>query len=296
LLVSIVTPSYQQGAFLERTLESVSRQSGAIEHIVMDGGSMDGSVEILQRWSDRISFSTGPDDGQTAAINAGMAIARGEILGYLNSDDVYYDGAVAAAVAAFARDPSADVVYGMADRIDSNDRVVGAYPTEEWSLDRLKLVCFLCQPAVFFRRRVLEQFGAFDPRLRYCMDYEYWLRLGMRGARFVHIPMRLAASRVHVDTKTARWPEQNHAEINDMLQERIGTVPDNWLWNYAYAVLDEHGLVRATSRGYMARVALLSLAAAVRWNGFPSLSLLRTVASCFVMRHSIVPHEILRNA
>ena len=81
--------------------------------------------------------------------------------------------------------------------IDADDRVIGAYPTEEWSIERLKLVCFLCQPAVFFRRRVIERFGPFDARLNYCMDYEYWLRLGMRGARFVHIPMRLAASRLH---------------------------------------------------------------------------------------------------
>jgi hypothetical protein len=97
VLVSVITPSYQQGRFIERTLESVWRQNrgtlaGAIEHIVMDGGSTDGTVEILERWGDRISFSTGPDGGQAAAINAGMAMARGGILAYLNSDDVYYDG------------------------------------------------------------------------------------------------------------------------------------------------------------------------------------------------------------
>ena len=79
--------------------------------------------------------------------------------------------------------------------ITPDDRIVGAYPTEEWSMERLKLVCFLCQPAVFFRRRIIERFGPFDARLNYCMDYEYWLRLGLRGARFVHIPTRLAAIR-----------------------------------------------------------------------------------------------------
>src|SRR5205814_1489965 len=156
-------PSLQQGRFIERTLESVRRQNAPVEHIVMDGGSTDGTVEILERWSDRISFTTGPDGGQTAAINTGLAVSRGEIVGDLNSDDVYRDGAVAAAVAAFARDPSADVVYGDADHVDAEDRLIGAYPTEEWSLDRLKLVCFLCQPAVFLRRRVLQRFGMFDP-------------------------------------------------------------------------------------------------------------------------------------
>src|SRR6185295_4006787 len=124
------------------------------------------------------------------------------ILAYLNSDDVYYDGAVGAALEAFRRDPSADVVYGDADFIDADDRVIGRYPTEEWSLERLKLVCFLCQPAVFFRRRVLDELGPFDARFQHCMDYEYWLRLGIRGRRFRHIPVRLAASRVHGSTKT----------------------------------------------------------------------------------------------
>jgi glycosyltransferase involved in cell wall biosynthesis len=288
VLVSIVTPSYQQGSFIERTLQSVARQDGDVEHIVMDGGSSDGTVAILERWRDRISFSSGRDGGQTAAINAGIARARGEILGYLNSDDVYYEGAVAAAVEAFERDPEADVVYGDAVHIDADDRMVGAYPTEEWSMERLKLVCFLCQPAVFFRRRVIEQFGPFDARLHYCMDYEYWLRLGMRGARFVHIPARLAASRVHDATKTRTRPREACTETNGMLRERIGYVPDNWLWNYAHAVLDGRGVVRSTDRGYLLRAALLTTAAAFRWNGFPSMSLLRGTGSWFIHGSSFV--------
>ncbi|HYM62435.1 MAG TPA: glycosyltransferase family 2 protein [Thermoanaerobaculia bacterium] len=301
VIVSVITPSLQQGRFIERTLESVWRQSrgplaGAVEHIVMDGGSTDGTAEILERWRDRISYSTGPDSGQTAAINAGMAMARGEILAYLNSDDVYYDGALAAAVAAFDSDPAADVVYGDADHIDADDRVIRSYPTEEWSIERLKLVCFLCQPAVFFRRSVVERFGLFDARLNHCMDYEYWLRLGLRGLRFVHLPVRLAASRLHAAAKTLRSPREVHAEINDMLKECIGTIPDNWLSNYAYAVLDGRGLARATSRDYLARVALLSVGAAIRWNGFPSISLLRTLAWSFLHRASTVPPEVARDA
>jgi glycosyltransferase involved in cell wall biosynthesis len=296
VLVSIVTPSYQQGRFIERTLQSAARQGAGVEHIVMDGGSTDGTVAILERWRDRISFSSGRDGGQTAAINAGIARARGEVLGYLNSDDVYYDGAVAAAVEAFERDPSADVVYGDAVHIDAGDRIIGTYPTEEWSIERLKLVCFLCQPAVFFRRRVIERFGPFDARLNYCMDYEYWLRLGMGGARFVHIPMRLAASRVHKATKTRTQPRQVHTEINNMLRERIGSVPDNWLWNYAHAVLDARGVARSTDRSYLFRAAMLTAIAAFRWNGFPSMSLLRGTGSWFVHGSSFVTREIERDA
>ncbi|MCU1349001.1 MAG: hypothetical protein JWO56_2031, partial [Acidobacteria bacterium] len=249
-LVSIVTPSFQQGAFIERTLESIRLQdrgtlAGKIEHIVMDGGSTDGTVAILERWRDRISFWSAPDGGQTDAINRGLAKARGGILAYLNSDDIYYEGAVAAALEAFDRDPTADVVYGDADHIDVDDRVLGSYPTEEWSAARLKLVCFLCQPAVFFRRRVVERFGPFDAKLDYCMDYEYWLRLAMGGARFVRIPARLAGSRLHKDTKTLGSPVEVHTEINEMFRERIGTIPDNWLSNYAHAVLDGRGVPRS---------------------------------------------------
>lgn len=292
MLVSIVTPSYQQARFIERTLESVARQGGDVEHIVMDGGSTDGTIAILERWRDRISFSSGRDGGQTAAINVGIARARGEVLAYLNSDDVYYDGAVAAAVEVFERDPSADVVYGDAVHIDADDRVTGSYPVEDWSLERLKLVCFLCQPAVFFRRRVIERFGPFDAGLHYCMDYEYWLRLGMRGARFVHIPARLAASRVHAATKTRMRPAEAHTEINNMLRERIGYVPDNWLWNYAHAVLDARGIARSADRSYLFRAALLTAAAAFRWNGFPSISLLRGTGSWFVHGSSFVTRRV----
>ncbi len=293
-LVSIVTPSLQQGRFIERTLESVARQSegalaGRIEHIVMDGGSTDGTLQVLERWRGRLAFSTGRDAGQTSAINAGLAVARGEILGYLNSDDVYYDGAIAAAVAAFEENPAADVVYGDADHIDADDRLIAPYPTEEWSPERLKLVCFLCQPAVFFRRSVIERFGPFDAKLHHCMDYEYWLRLARGGARFVHIPVKLAASRLHAATKTLGSTRQVHIEINDMLRKHVGTIPDNWLSNYAHAVLDGRGIPRGTGAWYLFRVALLSIAAAFRWNGLPSISLMRRIASWFIHRSSAMP-------
>jgi glycosyltransferase involved in cell wall biosynthesis len=277
-LVSVVTPSLQQGAFLERTIESVARQRG-VEHIVMDGGSTDGTLAILERWRGRITFHSGRDGGQTAAINAGLVIARGDVLAYLNSDDVYDDGAVDAALDAFARDPAADVVYGNANCIDAEDRVIGAYPTEAWSLDRLKVTCFLCQPAVFFRRRVLERFGPFDAALAYCMDYEYWLRLALGGARFVHVDETLAASRLHRDAKTFRAPLAVHEEINGMLRTRLGAVPDNWLWNYAHAVLDERGVARTRDRNYLLRVSALTVAAALRWNGMPSMPMLRMLVA-----------------
>src|SRR6185369_13244385 len=128
--------------------------------------------------------------------------------------------------------------------IDADDRVIGLYPTEEWSPERLKLICFLCQPAVFLRRRVVERFGTFDERLRYCMDYEYWLRLAAGGARFVHVPIKLAGSRLHASSKTVARTRDAHAEVNGMLRRLLGSVPDNWLSNYAYVTLDGKGVPR----------------------------------------------------
>ena len=253
----------------------------------MDGGSTDGTVAILERWSDRIAFSSGPDRGQTDAINAGLARTRGAILGYLNSDDVLYPGAVAAAVAAFEADPEVDVVYGDADFIDDADRVLEPYPTEGWSMERLTRICFLCQPAVFFRRRVLERFGPFSERLHHCMDYEYWLRLAMGGARFAHLPVKLAGSRLHAGAKTVRLRAQGHVEVLGMLRERLGEVPDNWLSNYAYARLDARGIARGNGAMYLARIAALTLFAAFRWNGIPSLSLLRAIASSLIRRRFV---------
>jgi glycosyltransferase involved in cell wall biosynthesis len=290
--VSVITPSFQQGRFLERTLESVARQrSGAVtvEHIVMDGGSTDGTIAILERWRDRIVFRSGPDGGQTAAINSGIAQAGGEILAYLNSDDTYCDGAIAAAIEAFELHPDADVIYGDAQCIDADDRVLARYPTEDFSLDRLKLVCFLCQPAVFFRREFFDRIGPFDPRFDHCLDYEYWLRAALLGARFVRIPRLLASSRLHPDTKTRSLPERVHTEINDMLVERLGTVPDNWLVNHAHAVLDGRGIPRSSSFAYVLHIGLLTLAAAFRWNGLPTLPLLRTIGSWLLYRTAPAP-------
>ena len=296
--ISVITPSYQQGAFIERTLASVWLQreemGELVEHIVMDGGSTDGTKEILQQWTDRLDFVSAPDGGQTAAINAGIIRSRGEIIAYLNSDDVYYPGALAAVLAAFDRNPQIDVLYGDADHIDADDRLLAPYPTEEWSFRRLKQVSFLCQPAVFIRRRLMDRIGLFDEQLDNCMDYEYWLRAAMNGAHFVHLPIRLAASRLHCGTKTFRQPKAVHGEINRMLKKRLCVVPDNWLVNYAHAVLDERRIERSARLPYVAAVSMLTMCAALRWNGYPTLTLMRTVASWLLYRSATFPASALQ--
>jgi glycosyltransferase involved in cell wall biosynthesis len=265
--VSVVTPSFNQGRFIARTLESVARQTGAsIEHLVLDAGSSDDTVEILRRSRPPVRWVSEKDAGQADAVNKGIAASQGEILGWLNSDDVYYPDTIERVVAAFAAHPEADVVYGMADHIDVEDRAFEIYPTAPWSFERLTQACFICQPAAFFRRRVVGRHGALDASLRYCMDYEYWLRLGKAGVRFAYLEEKLAGSRLYPETKTLDARLEVHAEINDMLARTLGRVPDRWLVNYAYARVREHAGAERDAAASKARVLVAALAAMWRWN------------------------------
>ena len=225
--ISVVTPSFNQGQFIERTLQSVASQTGAeIEHVVFDGGSTDDTVAILEHFSPPVRWVSEKDKGQTDAINKGIRASDGEIIGWLNSDDVYYPGALARVAGFFEANPGIDVVYGMADHIDLEDHAFEPYPTEPWDFARLKETC---QPALFFRRRVVERHGLLDESLHYCMDYEYWLRLGKAGTRFAYLEEKLAGSRLYAETKTLGARVKVHREINDMFKKLFGAVPDRWL-------------------------------------------------------------------
>jgi glycosyltransferase involved in cell wall biosynthesis len=278
--ISIVTPSYNQGQFIERTLQSVASQTGAeIEHVVFDGGSTDNTVDVLKAFEPAVRWVSKKDKGQTDAVNQGIRATDGDIIGWLNSDDIYYPGAIARVMQYFHEHPDVDVVYGMADHIDLEDRAFESYPSEPWDFERLKETCFICQPALFFRREVVEKFGLLDESLNYCMDYEYWLRLGKAGARFGYLEEKLAGSRLYADNKTLGARVKVHREINDMMKKLFGKVPDRWLFNYAHAIV-EQDISRATNPNlFPLRVAIRSIASALRWNSNVSAGMLRTVYS-----------------
>jgi len=278
--VSIVTPSFNQGQFIKRTLQSVASQISPnfeIEHVVFDGGSTDETVEVLKHFQPAVRWVSEKDKGQTDAVNKGIRATSGEVIGWLNSDDIYYPGAIAKAVAYFADHPEVDVVYGMADHIDLNDHAFEEYPTEPWDFERLKETCFICQPALFFRRSVVEQHGLLDESLNYCMDYEYWLRLAKEGVRFGYLEEKLAGSRLYADNKTLGARVKVHKEINDMFKKRFGKVPDRWLFNYSHALVDSRLNRNAAPKLYAVEIGFISVWSAFKWNYKISLAMSKEI-------------------
>lgn len=267
LSISIVVPSYNQGAFIERTLASILNQSEAAEEtVVFDGGSTDETVSVLRSFEDRVRWVSRRDGGQAAAVNQGIQNTDGDIIGWLNSDDVYYPNTLAKVREFFVSHPEIDVVYGDANFIDECDAEIGTYPTEAWSPNRLISRCILSQPATFFRRRVVCERGMLDERLHYCMDYEYWLRLASEGVKFAYLPHTLAATRIHRDTKSCAARMKCLQEINEMLDARLGFVPDAWVLASALAAVESRGVSRRRPLRFAALFARQLFAESVRWN------------------------------
>jgi glycosyltransferase involved in cell wall biosynthesis len=235
-LVSIVTPSYNQGRFLRRTIESVLNQSYPhIEYLVVDGGSTDDSVAILESYGDRVWWVSEPDAGQADALNKGFARCRGELRAYLNSDDVLRPGAVDKVVAYFHAHPDWDLLYGRAQTIDEHDRVTGTYRTAPFTLTRLAEDSCICQPAAFWRTALAERLGPFNADLHYCMDYEYWLRAARAGALLVHVEDLLAGARLYPETKTASGKVPAYLESIRVCRAQLGRVglgPFVGLWRH----------------------------------------------------------------
>jgi glycosyltransferase involved in cell wall biosynthesis len=204
LSVSIVTPSFNQGRFIRATIDSVLSQGvGRLDHFVADGGSRDETVDVLRSYGDLIQWVSEPDKGQTDAINKGMRRARGDIVAYLNSDDVYLPGALKKVLDVFERHPEIDFVYGDFNAIDEQGHLIDRIKTIPYDPQILIYDAnYICQPASFYRRSLLERIGLFDDSLRFLMDYEFFLRASKRGVRFHMIPEPLAAIRFHGACKT----------------------------------------------------------------------------------------------
>ena len=222
-LVSIVTPSFNQVAYLEDTIRSVLEQDYPnIEYIVIDGGSTDGSVEIIRKYADRIAhWVSEKDRGQTDAINKGFAAAHGSILAWLNSDDIYQPGAVSQAVEFLESHPDIGVVYADLDFIDGNGMNIGRFPAAQTDLARLRRgYVHIPQPSVFFRANLWRRIGPLDPTFYFAMDYDLWVRLAAI-TELRYLPGRTWASfRLHAGAKTITaddrcWPEMLRVHYRD---------------------------------------------------------------------------------
>ena len=222
MLVSIVTPSFNQARFLEATIQSVLQQDYPhIEYFVMDGGSSDDSREIIERYADRLAgWISEPDQGQTDAINKGFARAKGEVLGWLNSDDTLQPEAVRQAVEYLQSHPETGMVYGDTNFIDEDGRVIGQFPARQTDYRRLRQgYVHIPQQASFFRATLWRQVGPLDPSFYFAMDYDLWVRLAA-NAPLVYLPRLWANFRLHGSGKTIAaddrcWPEMLRVHLRD---------------------------------------------------------------------------------
>lgn len=237
-LASIVTPSLNLADYIEEAALSVLEQDyPRIEYIVVDGGSTDGTLEILARFSDRVRLVVEQDSGPVEAINRGFAEATGEVFAWLAADDYYFPGAISSAVAALEAHPDAGAVYGDAVWVDASGRLIGDYPTRDFDPCLLARECFLCQPAVFLRREAFENAGGLDPRWPHTFDYDLWIRMSRRW-KLEHIPVRLAASRMRRGTITLGARRRVLEENIRLLVHHYGYAPFKAVFAYAAHLVD----------------------------------------------------------
>jgi glycosyltransferase involved in cell wall biosynthesis len=212
--VTVVVPSFNQGRFIREALDSILDQAYPnLDVLVMDGNSTDGTVEILREYGERIRFVSGPDSGQSDALNRGFEKASGEIVAWLNSDDRYCRDAIVKGVSALVANPAASMVYGEAELIGEDGTILERFPSAQ-TFDLWKLVHvsdFIMQPTVFMRAAALREVRGLDASLEFGMDWDLWIRLACRGEA-VFLDSVIAQTREYADTKTAsgglrRWRE-----------------------------------------------------------------------------------------
>jgi glycosyltransferase involved in cell wall biosynthesis len=235
LKISVITPTYNQGCYIRKSIDSVLNQKGnfQLEHIVVDGGSTDETLSILRSYGDKISWTSGPDGGQADALNKGIAKATGDIIGWLNSDDLYEPRCLQTICEIFGSEPSTQWVYGKTHIIDEKDNEYRKWITfyknlrmRHFSLGKLLTEDWIPQMSVFWRRSAGEVVGPFRKELRYAMDYDYWLRLGAKWpGRYVN--HYLANFRLHSFSKSGR---DYIKQLNEAYRVAVANAHGQYRW------------------------------------------------------------------
>ena len=238
-LITIITPSLNQGQFIRQTIDSVLDQHYPnLEYWVIDGGSTDETLAILKSYGSKIHWISEKDSGQADAINKGFKLSKGEIIAWLNSDDFYEPGALNQVASNFTQHPNIDFIYGDMNFVD----ILGHNPRQctylsEFSLSRLLKYCYICQPSVFFRRSLLKSVGLLNNRYVYVFDYDYWLRVAKL------LPSRI--SRVHLgilaNLRTYKTRKTESGQL-PMRREVISLMLSHDYW-YALAILESLWLI-----------------------------------------------------
>ncbi len=248
-------PSLNQSRFIEEAIRSVLDQPvEGLQLMVADGGSTDGTLAILERLTveskGRLTWFSERDSGTAQAVNKAMARSRGEIIGWLNSDDVYAPGAAVRAIEHFARNPRHRMVYGRGVQIDECGRSLGEYPTRPPTtpFEAFAEGCFICQPTVFFRRSMVEEIGGLDESLATAFDFDWWLRAFKRYGKFQigYVDEVQAYSRLHGGSITSRLRRRVALEGMAVLARHLGEVPGAWLLTYVEELLSRYPFVEET--------------------------------------------------
>jgi glycosyltransferase involved in cell wall biosynthesis len=238
--VSVITPSYNQAQFLERTILSVLNQNYPnLEYIIIDGGSTDGSIEIIKKYEKYLSYWVSEKDrGQSDAINKGFGMAKGEIFAWLNSDDTYLPGAIKEVVEFFKSYHDVGIVYGMSHFTDETDNVIDNYPTESFDYKRLASFNFISQPSTFFKKNVYYKVGGLDTGLQFAFDYDLWIKMADKF-KIEYLPDLLATYRLHKESKSIfeRNALKRDEEAIRIVLKYYHWVPANRVYGYCYHLI-----------------------------------------------------------